>query len=102
MKLTWQPRGTVRTWKTIRRSYPDRAGRFERSPDSCLRPNAIFNERKITSLPRAWRNRAIKRIDEGIAAVHRAARNERLRSASLQSVHTSVNAARVGACATNT
>jgi hypothetical protein len=57
-------------------SYPDRAGRFRAITGFLLNAKRDIEREEDNPAARAWRDRAIKRIDEAIASVHRAARDE--------------------------
>jgi hypothetical protein len=57
-------------------AYPDRAGRFRAIAGFLFTAKRDIEHEEDNPAARAWRNRAIKRIDEAIAAVHRAARDE--------------------------
>jgi hypothetical protein len=60
-------------------TYPDRAGRFHAIARFLSGAKRDIGREEDNPAARAWRNRAIQRIDEAIAAVHRAARDEWLR-----------------------
>jgi hypothetical protein len=57
-------------------TYPDRAGRFHAIARFLSSAKHDIEHEEDNPAARAWRNRAIKHIDEAIAAVHRAARDE--------------------------
>jgi hypothetical protein len=57
-------------------TYPDRAGRFHAIARFLSGAKRDIEREEDNLAARAWRNRAIKHIDEAIAAVHRAARDE--------------------------
>ena len=57
-------------------AYPDRAGRFRAIAGFLFAAKRDIEHEEDNPAARAWRNRAIQRIDEAIAAVHRAARDE--------------------------
>jgi hypothetical protein len=57
-------------------NYADRAGRFRAIAQFLFRAKRDIEREEDNPSARAWRNRATKNIDEAIAAVHRAARDE--------------------------
>jgi hypothetical protein len=57
-------------------TYPDRAGRLHAIARFLSGAKRDIEREEDNHAARAWRNRAIKHIDEAIAAVHRAARDE--------------------------
>jgi hypothetical protein len=57
-------------------TYPDRAGRFHAIAQFLFSAKHDIEREEDDPIARAWRNRAIQRIDEAIAAVRRAARDE--------------------------
>jgi hypothetical protein len=57
-------------------TYADRAGRFRAIVGFLFGAKRDIEREEDNPAARAWRNRAIQRIDEAIAAVHRAARDE--------------------------
>jgi hypothetical protein len=57
-------------------TYPDRAGRFRAIARFLFSPKGDIEREEDNPAARAWRDRAIKHIDEAIAAVHHAARDE--------------------------
>ncbi len=56
--------------------YPDRAGRFQAIVHFLFSAKSDIEREEDNPAAKAWRNRATKHIDEAIAAVHRAARDE--------------------------
>jgi hypothetical protein len=57
-------------------TYPDRAGRFQAIARFLSGARRDIEREEDNPAARAWRDRAIKHIDEAIAAVRRAARDE--------------------------
>ena len=57
-------------------TYPDRAGRFHAIASYLFGAKRDIEREEDNPAAREWRNRAIQRIDEAIAAVHRAARDQ--------------------------
>jgi hypothetical protein len=57
-------------------TYPDRAGRLHAIARFLSSAKRDIEREEDNPAARAWRNRAIKHMDEAIAAVHRAARDE--------------------------
>jgi hypothetical protein len=57
-------------------SYEDRAGRFRAIVGFLFGAKRDIEREEDNPAARAWRNRAIQRTDEAIAALHRAARDE--------------------------
>ena len=57
-------------------TYPDRAGRFRAIARFLFSAKGDIEREEDNPAARAWRDRAIKHIDEAIAAVHHAARDE--------------------------
>jgi hypothetical protein len=57
-------------------TYPDRAGRLHAIARFLSGAKRDIEREEDNPTARAWRNRAIQRIDEAIGAVHRAARDE--------------------------
>jgi hypothetical protein len=57
-------------------TYPDRAGRFQAIARFLSGARRDIEREEDNPAARAWRNQAMKHIDEAIAAVHRAARDE--------------------------
>jgi hypothetical protein len=57
-------------------TYPDRAGRFRAIAHFLFGAKGDIEREEDNPAARAWRDRAIKHIDEAIAAVRRAARDE--------------------------
>src|SRR5580658_9211051 len=57
-------------------TYPDRAGRFKAIARFLFGAKRDIEREEDNPAARAWRDRAIKHIDEAIAAVHRAAHDE--------------------------
>jgi hypothetical protein len=57
-------------------TYPDRAGRFQAIARFLFGARRDIEREEDNPAARAWRDRAIKHIDQAIAAVHRAAHDE--------------------------
>jgi hypothetical protein len=57
-------------------TYPNRAGRFRAIASYLFGAKRDIEREEDNPAAREWRTRAIQRIDEAIAAVHRAARDE--------------------------
>ncbi len=57
-------------------AYPDRAGRFHAIARFLIGAKHDIEREEDNPAARGWRDRAIHHIDEAIAAVHRAARDE--------------------------
>jgi hypothetical protein len=57
-------------------TYADRAGRFRAIAQFLFGAKRDIEREEDNPAARGWRNRAIKHIDEAIASVHRAARDE--------------------------
>jgi hypothetical protein len=60
-------------------TYPDRVGRFRAIAGFLFGAKRDIEREEDNPAARAWQERAIKHIDEAIASVHRAARDEWLR-----------------------
>jgi hypothetical protein len=57
-------------------TYPDRAGRFHAIAQFLFGAKRDIEREEDNPAARAWRDRAIRHIDEAIASVHHAARDE--------------------------
>ena len=57
-------------------TFPDRAGRFRAIAQFLFHAKGDIEREEDNPLARGWRNRAIRHIDEALAGLHRAARDE--------------------------